>query len=353
MVDWNEPTIGRSGEGEDEDASQRAAQWSAARRRFMQLASRPDGEIDLAEGALLIAAEERPGLDIAAYHSRLDALAERVRRQLALRSGGGDDRPPHNADEVALEALHTILFEEEGFTGAAPEDFTNPRNSLLSDVLDRKRGLPITLSVVYCEVARRAGLHAVGIGLPGYFVAQFRGRQFSTFVDPYRGGARLQRQDCLAIVRRLLGPEVELADEHFQPAAPKMILARILNNLKEHHLHHGHLAKALQAVERILMLQPSLEQVRDRGLILRDMGLFLLSATRLPRAEESEEPAAGRPIRRMATSAELPDPQPAVLFLSSAWFDLKLYAREAAGQPDAKAAGSAADNLWSRLGRQN
>jgi regulator of sirC expression with transglutaminase-like and TPR domain len=284
------------------DEQERSRLAAEARERFVALARRPEDQIDLAEAALLIAAEEYPGLDVAAYVKQIERLAAHVRRRIALMQG---DPTPAHADEIAINALHHVLFEEENFTGDPIEEqyhpLYHPRNSFLNEVLDRKRGMPITLSLLYCEVARRAGLNAVGIALPSHFVAEFRGEHLSVLVDPYNRGTRIPPED-----------RAKLPSDLLVAASKKQILARMLNNLKNAYRRRGPLVKALSAVERILLLNPSLEQVRDRGLILAEMNLS-----------------------------------------GPAWFDLKLYARLAEGSADADAADKLAERLWREMGRMN
>jgi regulator of sirC expression with transglutaminase-like and TPR domain len=228
-------TPGSNPEG-DPDQTALAA---AARQRFVLLARRPEEKIDLAEAALTIAAEEYPGLDIPAYLARLDELADRVR---VLARTQIISAAPRDPDEMSLAALHHVLFEQERFEGdpidVDYQPFYHPRNSYLNDVLDHKKGMPITLSLLYCEVARRAGLEAVGIALPGHFMAEFRGASFRALVDPYNHGNRLRPED-----RAQLPPELLV------PAAKKQILARMLNNLKEAYRLRGPLPKALAAAE--------------------------------------------------------------------------------------------------------
>lgn len=304
-------STGKDPEEADADAARRLAHVATVRERFTALVHQPEHEIDLAEAALLIAAEEYPDLDVGAYLGKLDMLAQRVRRRrddVVARAEVPD------ADEASLVALHSVLFKEEGFSGASPENYTDPRNSFLNDVLDRKRGLPITLSVLYCEVARRAGLEAVGINLPGHFIAQFRGRHLSVFIDPFHRGARLQPEDCAALAEQSTGRQLDLTREHLLPATPTRILARILENLKAVYLQpqRAQLLKALAVVERLLAISRSIEHVRDRGLLLEAMNVPGL-----------------------------------------AWFDLKLYAQLASGAPDAAAMQERADHLWKLLGRHN
>jgi regulator of sirC expression with transglutaminase-like and TPR domain len=329
------------------DGGDGAGGRTGARRRFAALAALPDEAIDLAEGALLIAAEEYPTLDVNAYVQRLEGMASRVRGY--LEAGLVAERRA-DADEAALQALHRVLFEEEGLHGTRQAEFGDPRNSFLNEVLERKRGLPIILSVVYCEVARRAGLDAVGIGLPGRFIVQFRGRHLSVFVDPFERGTRLTPEECATMLSRVFNQSVELTPEHFLPASRKAILARILNNLKGEYLQAGELTRALSAVERILMLGATLEQVRDRGLILRRMGFLLLGVQEGrggPGGRGGGQPGQTRPAPDQA------DVQAAQQLLSAAWFDLMLYAREGADRPDAEAVREAGQVLWRRMGRQN
>ena len=315
---------------ERQDAQRRrAAQVAAARERFIALSRRRSREIDLAEAALLVAAEEFPHVDVPRYLGMLDRLAERVRTRLhaaaTLRSAGAHPDP----DAAALAALHGVLFDEEGFTGASGvwehEDY------FLSGGLDHKRGLPIVLSVIYCEVARRAGLHAVGIALPQRFMAQFRGEHASVLVDPFDGGRRLPPDE------RPMG----IAQDRLPVASNKQILARMLQNMKLLYVQSRppQLMKGLAAVERILALTPTADQIRDRGLLLRGLGTETLERAKTLR--RSERNAAAWAIQRASHLHTL------------AWLDLKLYARAAEGASEAGQIGEIADQLWRQLGRNN
>lgn len=320
----------------ERDDEERAARVSATRERFTALTRLDDSAINLAEGALLIAAEEVPDLDIERYLRELDRLGERVR----LRVDEAQRQERHDADEAALGALHAVLFDEEGYRGevasAADGGLYPPRNSFLNDVMDRKRGMPITLSVIYCEVARRAGLEAVGIAAPLHFVVQFRGRHTSKVVDPFNRGARIEPS--------------ALADVPLMPASRKMILARMLANLKLVYVRRQQYMKALAAIERILALQPSAGEVRDRGLVLQKLGEHIL---RQGRERFLRERAAETGGAEAATAELRRSMQLALHLLGSAWFDLSLYARVAEGVPGAADAGQAATQLWQMLGRRN
>ena len=319
------PDPPRGESGDDGDAEQRrAAAAAAARERFVAAARRPDAEIRLAEAALLIAAEEFPSTDVSVYLRQLDQLGERVRRRAAAARGVYPD-----PDEAALMALHDVLFEEEGFHG--PESGYEHADFFLTGGLDRKRGLPIVLSVIYCEVAARAGMRAVGINLPQHFMAQFRGEHTSVLVDPFRRGERLPPD------ARPMG----FSQHRLPVASNRQILARLLQNLKYRYIQERppQLMKALAAVERILVVSPSIEQVRDRGLILRGIGMEALERARTLQRNDREAAA-------FATGR-------AGHFLGPAWFDLKLYARLAEGAPEGQELSSAADQLWRMMGRQN
>jgi regulator of sirC expression with transglutaminase-like and TPR domain len=319
----------RGNEGADEER-QRAALVAAARERFVALVRRPERDISLAEAALLIAAEEFPRLDIPHYLGMLDTLAHRVGRRLAESSEEG----AHDADERALAALDHVLFEEEGFSGP-PEAAWEHEDFFLSGGLERKRGVPIVLSVIYCEVAARAGLQAVGVNLPSHFMAQFRGEHLSVLVDPFNHGARIP-------------PDTQpmgYAQDRLPIASRKQTLARMLQNLKFLYVQSRppQLLKALAAVERILLLVQSPDQLvvqlRDRGLILRGLGANAIERARILR--RTDPGAAAHAISRAGQ------------FFGPAWFDLKLYARLAEGAQDAAQTGELADQLWRELGRQN
>ena len=277
----------------EEPHSTRDPQAVEARRMFSAMIARPDARIDVAEACLWIAAEEHPGLDVAAYLARLDELATRVRRRFELAKA---HRSNADIDELALEALHTVLFIDEGFRGAIGDEYQQPRSSFMDDVLDRRRGLPILLSIVYCAVATN-GMHVL--------------------VDPYNLGRRLTHSECEELVRVTTGRKAPLLSHHVQAQPPRAIIFRVLSNLKNAYMRQRAHAKALDVVERILRLSPSAEQVRDRGLLLRQV------------------------------------PMPRAVNLTAAWLDLSLYARVMPEAPDASRVTEIADGIWKQLGRMN
>jgi regulator of sirC expression with transglutaminase-like and TPR domain len=232
------------------------------RSRFAGLVARPDAEIDLAEAALLVAAEQYPQLAVSAYLHRLDVLAERVRDRLANET----------APLVVLQELNQLLFEQERFRGNIAA-YYDPRNSFLNDVLDRRLGIPITLSIVYLEVGRRLGLPLAGVNFPGHFLVRYTGEALDVTVDAFDMG-RLRFPDQMQeLLDRLYGGMVRLRPEFLRPTGRKDVLVRLLSNLKSIYLNTRDDAHALCAIERLLLVRPTAaEEVRDRGMLLARTG---------------------------------------------------------------------------------
>jgi regulator of sirC expression with transglutaminase-like and TPR domain len=232
------------------------------RERLAELIARPDPEIDLAAGALLIAAEEYPQLRDAPYLRRLDLLAERVRDRLASET----------APVLVLTELCRVLFQEEGFRGNA-EAYYDPRNSFLNDVLDRRLGIPITLGIVALEVGWRVGLPLSGVNFPCHFLIRYEGEVARLLVDPFDGGRVRWEDEGQELLDRVYGGMVRMRDEFLVPASRVEILARVLTNLKGIYLNARDDRRALAAVDRILLLRPrSAVELRDRGLLLARAG---------------------------------------------------------------------------------
>jgi regulator of sirC expression with transglutaminase-like and TPR domain len=224
--------------------------------------------VDLAWAALLIAREEYPELDLRLYLDRLDEMAGAVRRRLAA----------GRSAEEAIAALNGYLFEQEGFHGNE-KDYYDPRNSFLNEVLDRRTGIPITLSTVYIEVARRAGVAADGVGLPGHFIVKVSAGGGDLLVDPYHGGLRLSEEDCQERLDRIYGGRLKVDSAMLAPCGRKSILARMLRNLKAIYLKTGEQERALRTLDLLLEVTPhSGEDVRDRGLLYATMDCYALAA---------------------------------------------------------------------------
>ena len=227
-----------------------------------------DETIDLIRAALVVARTEYPGLDLEAYASRIERLASRV-------AGLTHD---YNSQQ-ALAALNRVLFDEVNLTGNR-EDYYDPRNSFLNDVLDRGLGIPITLSIVYMEVARRVGLHLSGVSLPGHFLLKYhtdKGKE--TLIDCFNRGDLLSRQDCQSRLDDIYSGEMKLRPEYLDPISRRQILNRMLNNLKAVYLSTRNFRKALTIADLILVIFPnSPEDVKQRALLRYSLGLQRLAA---------------------------------------------------------------------------
>ena len=238
---------------------------TSARERFTALISGPEADLDLAEAALLIAQEEQPDLDVAHYLKRLDQLADAVRAKL----------PESPTPQDRIKALNTQLFFEEGLRGNAGE-YYDPRNSFLNEVLERKSGIPITLSVLYMEVGRRLGLSLAGVGFPGHFLVKYVGPDEECILDPFAGGAALTEEQLAAKLKSMYGdnnPFMAQIPQLLTPATKKEILIRMLRNLKGVYLQKGDFTRALSIIDRILLIAPDVAiEVRDRGAVQQRLG---------------------------------------------------------------------------------
>ncbi|MGE0822645.1 MAG: SirB1 family protein [Candidatus Binatia bacterium] len=235
------------------------------RERFAQLVGGPEEVLDLAEAALLIAKEEQPDLDIATYLQRLDELAAAVQTRLS-------ESP--TADEIILN-LNIQLFREEGFRGNTSA-YYDPANSFLNEVLNRKTGIPITLSVVYMEVGKRLGLSLAGVGFPGHFLVKHSGPEGETILDPFLGGITLDHDQLAHKLRTMYGeqnPLVTQIPQLLASTSKKEILVRMLRNLKGIYLQQNDFQRVLSAIDRILLIIPDFPmEIRDRGGVRHRLG---------------------------------------------------------------------------------
>ena len=236
-------------------------------RRFQQIVCGPDEAINLAEAALLVAAEEYCDLDIAAYLARLDDMAATLKRRLR----------PDISPADTIVALNRFLFVEHGFTGNAA-DYYDPRNSFLNEVLDRKRGIPLTLALVYIEIGRRIGLPVQGIAFPAHFLVKCPLREGTVVLDPYAKGISLSFEELkqrIKSLRRGVEPPRSVMAQMLAAASNKDILVRMLRNLKGIYSHHKEWMRALAATDRIISVMPDLaEEYRDRGMIYLNLECF-------------------------------------------------------------------------------
>jgi regulator of sirC expression with transglutaminase-like and TPR domain len=251
-----------------------------------------DEKIDLIRAALVIARTEYPHLDIEVYAARMEQLARRVAALV-----------PEPDPRLALAALNRVLFEETNLRGNR-EDYYDPRNSFLNDVLDRGLGIPITLAIVYMEVAKRVGFTLAGVGMPGHFLLKHYGLDGEILIDCFNRGDVISRQDCQNRLNEIYSGEMKMRPEFLHPISRRQILTRMLNNLKTVYLSTRNFRKALVISDLILVIYPrSAEDVKQRALLRYSMGLHRLAAEDLdhylklsPNASDAEE------IRQMALS---------------------------------------------------
>jgi regulator of sirC expression with transglutaminase-like and TPR domain len=258
----------------------------AALLRFAAYAALTEAGMDLAEGALLVADAAYPRLDHALYQRRLDGLAQEVRGELGLAPEHTLDREQsaqRDTAERVAGALRDVLAGREGFHGNQ-DDYYSPRNSFLNEVIETRTGLPITLSIVYIEVARRLGAPLVGVALPAHFVAKWPlspDEGDDLFVDTFAG--RLMDLDqCREFMYSITtgtpgGPRFDV--RWLEPVGPRALLTRLLNNLKHVYLQQGNTKAALEMVDRLVVLRPDMpEELRDRGLLRLAVGETLLAS---------------------------------------------------------------------------
>lgn len=276
-------------------------------RSFTHAALSPDP--DLAIAALMIARVEYPKLDAGPYLDELDALGAEARVRVADARIAADNTPPRvDPDRYArVLALNKYLFDELHFVGNDVQ-YEDPRNSFLNEVLDRRTGIPITLALIYMEVARRAGLDVRGINFPGHFLLRCparRGMPYSEdlIIDAFHGGALLSEDACRQLLRRHNGDEAGFDPHLLRHATKPQILARMLLNLKRVYVRMHSFPQARDVTELLLAVDPSaINELRDRGLIayhlkdfsaaLRDLQAYLeLSKSASLGAEERKEQA--------------------------------------------------------------
>lgn len=233
--------------------------YDSWRLYFERVIELPDAEINLAEGALIIAADEYPDLEVALTLRELDALAEAFSPRL----------DPPGSPRTIITRLCEYLFHELGFSGNR-HDYYDPRNSYLNDVVARRTGIPITLSVLVIELARRLHLPIVGVGLPGHFCVKWQDVGHEIVFDPFNGGEILEIAAIQARVRETAQPQAVFEPDWLDAVDSKYILYRMLNNLKTLFNRRGQIRRAQQAVDKLLLLDP-----RAGGEIL-DMGLLSL-----------------------------------------------------------------------------
>jgi regulator of sirC expression with transglutaminase-like and TPR domain len=227
---------------------------------FAHLLGKPDSELTLERGALLIAEAEYPGLDVSAYVSKMDRLGQLARqrlRALGLTPGRADTSP---AERMA--PILDLLYRELGFRGNVG-DYYDPRNSFLNDVIDRRTGIPLTLAMVLLGVSRRAGIPADGVSFPGHFLVRVARRSDEpVFVDPF-AGQLLEPAQLRSLYEQAISEPGHLDERCLEPASRRQILARMLNNLRAIYEVRGDRERLQRVLEQMAVINPS-DEVKSR-----------------------------------------------------------------------------------------
>ena len=232
---------------------------------FAQLLGGDDSRIDLARACLMIAQDAYPGLDLDRYLGEIERMAIRLRARM----------PQANAAEEKVVALNQFLFDDLGYWGNT-DDYYDPRNSYLNEVIDRKTGTPISLSILYMELGRRIGLPLEGVSFPGHFLVRLRLRGGTLVLDPFAGGTPQSEAELRERLQRVIPPgatdnvpvsELPL-DQFLEPASNRQILARVLRNLKGIYREKDKPERMLEVLNRMLVVAPDASsELRDRGYV--------------------------------------------------------------------------------------
>jgi len=231
---------------------------------FRRAVNEPDEHVDLARAALEIARDDYPDLDVSRYLGHIDQLAAHVGERL------GNDKTVYHS----IAALNTVLFQERGFHGNR-DNYYDPKNSFLNEVIERRTGIPISLSVLYIEVAQRVGLPLQGVSFPGHFLVKYCDGQEKIVIDPFNAGEIKSKKSLDKLLETLYGEHVAWADKFLEAVTKRQIIRRMLNNLKMIYLREESLLKSLAVAQRLVTLDPaSGEDIRDRGAIYLKLECF-------------------------------------------------------------------------------
>lgn len=237
---------------------------SPYRQLFYSEINQSDQKIDLAKAALYFALEDDTEFDPDEYLNTLDIMADDVRETL----------PETLYPLQIIKSINNYLYNDLGFTGNAI-DYYDPRNSFLNQVIERRTGIPITLSLIYLEIAKRINFPMVGIGMPGHFLIRPDFPEAGIYVDAFHQGEILFPQDCQARLAEIYGQPVELQPQFLATISNKQFIGRMLTNLKAIYLSQNKGLKAIAVIERILLLFPNaIMEKRDRGVLYYQLNLW-------------------------------------------------------------------------------
>jgi len=250
-----------------------------SRRDLLRLCA--EEPIDLFRGSLAIAREEYPRLEAEHYVHRLDELAGQVLKGM----------PAGASQERRVGRLNSVLFHDLGFEGNKT-DYYDPKNSFLNEVIDRRTGIPITLSVLYIEVGRRCGLQVDGVGFPGHFLCKVTLEEGELVVDPFHRGHLLGLDEIKKRLLAAVGEGVPFDARVLRAARPREILVRMLQNLRTVYEQRNDMPRALSAVDRLLLLAPeNVRGLRDRASLCEKLGGAAAAAADLERVLQLEPQA--------------------------------------------------------------
>ena len=225
------------------------------------IAAQADEKINLGEAALALAALDRPRVGLERYRHHLALLARETTEEVARRDGaasGLDDR---------IAALNAVLFDRYGYRGDTLT-YDDLQNANLMRVIDRRKGLPVTLGILYLHTARAQGWHMVGLSFPGHFLVRLDHDGRRAILDPFDQGQVREVTDLRELLKAMAGADAELTAAHYEPVANRAILLRLQNNIKLRLIQNGHIDRAVEVVETMLMFAP------DQAALWREAGML-------------------------------------------------------------------------------
>jgi regulator of sirC expression with transglutaminase-like and TPR domain len=244
--------------------------------RLLELLTGRDASLPLDRAALELASIEFPELEADDFVSLLDSHAAELRERLTS---------AHDGEDFVRKA-NQYLFDELGFRGNTA-DYYNPRNSCLNEVLTARTGIPITLSVVYMEIARRLERPVAGVGLPGHFLVRYDDGLYSAFIDPFHGGQLLKAEDCFELAREVSHVEIAPDRRWLAPVTKRDLILRMLRNLSAAYTSRGQTDKAIAALDLLIQANPdSPDEYRQRGILQTQAGRIIAAKQDLGRYVE-------------------------------------------------------------------